>query len=124
LKSPFFNDVYSPTDKPSKPNDLTVPTVQKDSMVLTWQPPSNTGGSDITAYIIEKRDAKRNTWTQVEKVPGTALTCDVPKLLEGNEYFFRVSAENKVGRGDAVEMESPVKAKSMFGKCGRNIPLK
>jgi len=108
--------LYLSPDKPSKPNDLTVPNVMKDSMVLTWQPPTHTGGSDITAYIIEKRDAKRNTWTQVEKVTGTTNTCSVQKLLEGNEYYFRVSAENDIGQGEPNELEAPIKAKCPYGK--------
>lgn len=85
-------------------------------MVLSWQPPTQTGGSDITAYIIEKRDAKRNTWTQVEKVTGTTTTCTVQKLLEGNEYYFRVYAENDIGQGEPAELDTPVMAKSPYGK--------
>ena len=87
----------------------------KDSVMLSWQPPTNTGGSDITAYIIEKRDAKRNTWTRVEKVTGLTNTFAVQKLLEGNEYYFRVSAENEIGQGEPAELETPVLAKSPFG---------
>lgn len=101
-------------DKPSKPVDLSVTEVLKDSIALTWQPPTMLGGSDITAYIIEKRDAKRNTWTKVEKVPGKTTTFAVQKLLEGNEYYFRVSAENEIGQGDMAELEAPIMAKSQF----------
>lgn len=90
----------------------------KDSVILSWQPPSNTGGSDITAYIIEKRDAKRNTWAPVEKVTGLTNTYAVQKLLEGNEYYFRVSAENDIGQGEAVELEAPITAKCPYGKYG------
>lgn len=107
-------------DKPGKPNNLTVSKVMKDSMVLSWQPPTHTGGSDITAYIIEKRDAKRNTWTQVEKVPGLTNTVAVQKLLEGNEYYFRVSAENDIGQGEPLELEAPIMAKSPYGRIFLN----
>ena len=87
----------------------------KDSVMLSWQQPTNTGGCEITAYIIEKRDAKRNTWTKVEKVPGLTNTFAVHKLLEGNEYYFRVSAENEIGQGEPTELDTPVLAKSPFG---------
>lgn len=87
----------------------------KDSIALAWEPPTNNGGSDITAYIIEKRDAKRNTYTQVEKVTGLTNTYAVQKLLEGNEYYFRVSAENEIGKGEPAEMDKPIMAKCPFG---------
>lgn len=84
-------------------------------MVLSWQPPTNTGGSEISAYIIEKRDAKRNTWTPVDKVTGITLTYAVQKLLEGNQYYFRVSAENDIGTSEPVELREPVLAKCPYG---------
>lgn len=87
----------------------------KDSIGLSWQPPTSNGGCDITAYIVEKRDARRNIWTQVEKVTGLTNTYAVQKLLEGNEYYFRVSAENEIGQGEPAEMEAPIMAKSPFG---------
>ena len=88
----------------------------KDSMVLSWQPPTSTGSSDISAYIIEKRDAKRNTWSPVDKVTGTTLTYAVQKLLEGNQYYFRVSAENDIGTSEPVELKEPVLAKCPYGR--------
>ena len=89
--------------------------MMKDSMVLSWQPPTNTGSSDISAYIIEKRDAKRNTWAPVDKVTGLTLSYAVQKLLEGNQYYFRVSAENDIGTSEPVELKEPVLAKCPYG---------
>ena len=116
----FQNQNFFPliiSDKPSPPNNLDVTKVMKDSMVLSWQPPSNTGSSEISSYIIEKRDAKRNTWTPVDKVTGTTLTYAVQKLLEGNQYYFRVTAENDIGVSEPAELKQPVLAKCPYGKC-------
>lgn len=107
--------LYS-SDKPGKPNNLEVLQVMKDSVVLSWQQPTNTGGSDISGYIIEKRDAKRNTWTPVENVDSNTTTYAVQKLVEGNEYFFRVSAKNDMGTGEAAEIDRGTIAKSPFGE--------
>ncbi|KAK3083483.1 hypothetical protein FSP39_023775 [Pinctada imbricata] len=99
-------------DKPSTPQDLAASDVTADSVTLTWQPPSDTGGSDITGYLVEKREANRRAWQEVAVVPD--LTIIVPKLLEGNQYFFRVSAKNEVGTSDAVELKEAVLAKNPF----------
>lgn len=104
------------SDKPSKPENLSVTEVMKDSVVLSWEPPINTGGSDIKVYIVEKRDAKRNTWNPVEKVKRETTTFAVQKLLEGNEYFFRVSAENETGVGEPAELDKGTVAKSPYGE--------
>ncbi len=90
--------------------------MQKDSVLLSWEQPTNTGGCDITDYIIEKRDAKRNTWTPVDKVDGSTFSFNVLKLLEGNEYYFRVTAKNEIGASEPAEMDKGTVAKSPFGK--------
>jgi titin len=95
---------------------LSVAEVQKDSVLLSWEQPTNTGGCDITDYIIEKRDAKRNTWTPVDKVDGSTFSFNVLKLLEGNEYYFRVTAKNEIGASEPAEMDKGTVAKSPFGK--------
>jgi hypothetical protein len=53
-------------DKPGAPEGpLKVSDVYKDSMVLSWQPPKDDGGSPIENYVIEKMDVARGEWTQV-----------------------------------------------------------
>ena len=37
-------------------------------------------------------------------------------LYEGQNYFFRVSAENQCGKGPFIEMEEPVTAKLPYSK--------
>lgn len=46
-------------DSPSSPRNLSVTTVTEDSVSLTWDVPSDDGGSPITGYTVEKRDASR-----------------------------------------------------------------
>ena len=104
------------SDKPGKPNNFQVIQVLKDSVVLSWQPPTNSGGSDITGYTLEKRDAKRNTWAPVANVDGQTTTYAVQKLIEGNEYFFRVSAKNDIGTGEPAEIDRATVAKSPYGE--------
>ena len=104
------------TDKPSKPNNLHVIEVLKDQIVLAWEPPTSLGNCPLKGYVIEKRDAKRNTWMPVQNVDSATVTFAVQKLLEGNEYFFRVAAENEIGVGEAAELFDGIVAKSPYGE--------
>jgi titin len=103
-------------DVPSPPRDLKVTDVQREAISVAWQPSEDDGGSPITNYILEKRDAKKTTWSSAGRVKPKELEFTVAKLIEGNEYFIRVIAENEIGQSEPCELKEPVKAKSPFGK--------
>lgn len=63
-------------------------------------------------YIVEKREAGRRMWQPVTDTPN--LECTVGKLFEGNEYVFRVTAENVVGVGEAAELTESTTPRSQF----------
>lgn len=109
---------YGPLpDIPSAPEGpIVVSEVTKDSALLTWKPPKDDGGCDVNAYIIERRDAKRTTWTKLATVDGVTLDYKATNLIEGNPYHFRVVAENDVGQSEPLETSTPVVPKSPFGR--------
>ena len=45
------------TEKPSKPTNLHVTDIWKDYMTVVWEAPKSDGGSPITGYTLEQRDA-------------------------------------------------------------------
>jgi len=93
-----------------------VTEITKDSVGLRWEPPESTGGMDISQYVVERRDVTRGGgWVQAASVDGSTTRHVVSKLTEGNEYLFRVSAENKIGPGPAAELSQPVTAKLPYG---------
>lgn len=103
-------------DKPSAPRSLSVEEVQKESISISWQAPEDDGGAPITDYIIEKKDSKKTSWSSAGKVKANQLDFTVPKLVEGNEYYLRVTAVNEIGEGEPAQTKDPVKAKSKFGE--------
>lgn len=86
--------------------------VTKDHFVISWKPPLDDGGSPITNYIIEKRDANRDLWMPVTSA-NVKTTCKVPKLLEGRDYVVRIYAENLYGMSDPL-ISDEMKAKDRF----------
>lgn len=85
-----------------------------EAIGLRWLPPADNGGGDILRYIVEKRDATRRSWQKVGETKNLEITAD--KLVEGNQYFFRVFAENEYGVSEPVELPEPVTAKNQFGE--------
>ncbi|XP_051804266.1 immunoglobulin-like and fibronectin type III domain-containing protein 1 [Acanthochromis polyacanthus] len=87
---------------PGPPSAPKVVTAFKDCINLTWSPPSDTGGTNILGYNLEKRKKGSNLWGQVnpleEMIKGKG--CAVKDVVEGMEYEFRVSAINNSGAGE------------------------
>lgn len=101
---------------PSKPvPPLEVTDIQKDSVTLQWQPPEDDGGSPITGYLVEKRDAKKTKYTIVERVGKVTNNIQVRNLMTGNEYYFSVKAENKAGLSEPLETDTAIVPKSPYG---------
>ena len=69
----------------------------------------------IKSYTIEKRDAMKSTWLNAGRVDRDTLTFTASHLTEGNDYYFRVSAENKIGVGEPTELSKAVTAKLPYG---------
>jgi titin len=88
--------IIDPPDMPIGP--LKVSDVTAKSAELSWKPPKDDGGKPIKRYVIEQRDLKRNNWYQVDTVRPNTHTLTLDRLNEGNDYMFRIIAENDEGR--------------------------
>ena len=88
----------------------------KDFVVLAWDEPESDGGSPITGYLVEKKDASKKGYVKADNVNGSTFELKVTKLVEGKEYDMRVFAENEIGPSDPAGLPQPVKARLPFGK--------
>ena len=60
-----FESALSLTDRPDAPRFPVVENIRDDSVVLSWKPPLNDGGSFITEYVIEKCEPPATNWIRV-----------------------------------------------------------
>ena len=103
-------------DPPGPPENPLVSAIFKDNCTLSWQPPKEDGGAEVSGYVIERRLAASSRWLPAMKEAVTDLTTTLHDLVEGNEYEFRVIAENKAGQGAPSEPTKPVLAKDPGGE--------
>ena len=80
--------------------NIEVTDIQQTSAKLSWSPPEVDGGSEITHYVVEKREMDRKTWAVVKgEVQIDQIPFKVGGLMAGTEYYFRVTAVNQYGLG-------------------------
>ena len=109
---------------PSRPTGpLAITDIQAKGCTISWAPPSSDGGSRISAYVVEAREARRTTWYQVDIVDPTENKLKISDLVESNSYYFRVSAKNSMGIGEPLETDTPVVIKRGAGVPETPVPL-
>jgi len=93
---------------PSAPRNLAG-TGLNTSVYLTFEAPSDDGGSDITGYLYSVNGGA--SWlTPSEVIDNGDGTLSIPLsgLTAGQTYAMKVLAENNIGRGDAASISVTV----------------
>ena len=81
---------------PHSPQDLSASSAS-GRVILTWYPPNFDGGAPIINYNVYRGTSSNG---EVFLVPvGIALTYTDNNVINGQTYFYRVSAMNSVGEG-------------------------
>ncbi|XP_077006935.1 myomesin-3 [Tamandua tetradactyla] len=82
---------------PGSPLNVRCLDVHRDCLTLTWTPPSDTRGSPITSYSIERCQGESGEWVPCHEAPGGTCRCPIQGLVEGQTYRFRVRAVSRAG---------------------------
>jgi len=117
--SATFN--ISVSDRPEPPRFPMVSDVVDDAATITWKAPLWDGGSQITQYVIEKREIPMTSW--IRAATTRFLSHQVVNLNEEKEYEFRVFAENIYGRSEPSEIVKCVTKQSSKMKKRTAWPL-
>lgn len=92
-------------DKPGPPTGpIKVDEIDATSVTISWEAPELDGGAPLSGYVVEQRDAHRPGWLPVSESV-TRTTFKFTRLIEGNEYVFRVAATNRFGIGSYLQSE-------------------
>ena len=81
----------TPSEPPGAPTGLTA-TPGNARVSLSWTAPTDTGGSEITDYVVQWRLKSDIIWVTLNDGTGTTTSATVTGLQNGSEYVFRVWA--------------------------------
>ncbi|XP_073323736.1 immunoglobulin-like and fibronectin type III domain-containing protein 1 [Pagrus major] len=111
---------------PGAPSQPKIISAFKDCINLAWSAPSNTGGTNLLGYNVEKRKNGSNLWGMVNPAdePIREKKYAVKDVVEGIEYEFRVSAINISGAGEPSTPSEFVFARDPKKPPGKVIDLK
>lgn len=102
---------YSAADTPGKPQ---LKDWSKHHADLAWKAPDDDGGAPITGYIIEKKDEFSPKWQKVLETRTPECKAQIPDLVEGQKYQFRVKAVNKGGQSKPSQPSDTLLAKDRY----------
>ncbi|XP_053563150.1 myomesin-3 [Bombina bombina] len=107
---------------PGAPLCVQCHDVQKDSLLVSWTPPSDDRGDHVSGYYVERCDVSSNQWIKCNEHPTKICRFPVSGLTEGKTYQFRVKAVNQSGISLPSKASKPVTMKNPDEKQ-RNIVI-
>ncbi|MCY4505162.1 MAG: fibronectin type III domain-containing protein, partial [Hyphomicrobiales bacterium] len=78
---------------------ITSLTVGNAQLTVAWTAPSNTGGTEVTAYFIDWKLASATQYTTQATQGASVRSHTIPNLTNGQAYDVRVQAGNAQGDG-------------------------
>lgn len=89
----YFKQLCTPADKPGPPQG-PVEVIDSSSSVieLKWNPPSDTGGSEVTNYLVKHQQVGQSVWKKVWDSSADRLS--FRDVSHGKKYTPRIYAED------------------------------
>uniref|UniRef100_A0A8D2N8G3 Fibronectin type-III domain-containing protein n=1 Tax=Zonotrichia albicollis TaxID=44394 RepID=A0A8D2N8G3_ZONAL len=100
------SEVVEHSTKPDRPGAPSKPAVKgkihPHSVRVTWEPPKDNGGSDISKYFLEISEASVGRWEPIYSGAQREHVCD--HLRPGTSYRLRVSCASKGGESQVSDV--------------------
>lgn len=111
-----MNILWTVLDVPDAPSKPEAFGITDDSVTLSWMTPRSDGGSPITGYVVEMKEALGTRWIRATRRPIHDTNVNIPNLARGREYKFRVIAENDIGQSEAGPVSQTILIKAPEGR--------
>lgn len=92
---------------PGAPTGVKAVATSETEATITWNSPSDAGGSPITSYLVEE-SVNGGAWRELGDTGDADTSTGVEYLTPGSSYRFRVSAINSAGIGEASQPSAPL----------------
>lgn len=103
-------------DRPTAPmGPLEATEIRADHVKVQWKKPADSGGCDITGYLLEKMDTDTGRWIPAGEVDANQNEFTFKGLTKGKKYKFRVKAYNKEGESEPLETSEAITARNPYG---------
>ena len=100
---------------PGLPTGLTAAADGETEIDLSWTAPSDNGGASVTGYRIEVSDNGTSWRELVANTNSTATSYSHAGLTGGDTRYYRVSAINSEGTGQASNIDSATTSQATTG---------
>lgn len=114
--------IFSSPDPPGPVVNPSVTDTTNSTIRLTWTAPTNDGGSPVIGYLVESKRTDTTDWIRCNvprNLQDTSYT--IQNLIHKAEYQCRITAVNKVGFGEPVEVPEKHVAKDIISKYDLDI---
>ena len=81
----------------SQPTSVEVKTISQEAVVITWDEPTETGGTPIQKYRlrIAEKDSQGSPYTVDTADSKTSHRLKTPTTMQGKDYTVTIQAINK-----------------------------
>ena len=83
--------------EPDAPRNVAIIGSADEEITVAWDPPLGNGGSAITGYKVQWKEADTPNWDSPSEAPDDASPYTIENLTNGTKYDVRVLAVNDVG---------------------------
>ena len=103
-------------DVPDAPKGVECVEACPSAIGLEWSPPRRDGGAPVRGYIIERRQGFSSRFVPITRTLVLDTYFRDTNVNDGQEYEYRIVAENEVGHSEASRPIGPIAAVQPFSK--------